>query len=334
MRLGGHASCDSIQCCMHPADRHLPPQLPLQGFSKSPDWLQILANAMVLIHMVSAWQVYAQPVFQTIEDVVLYYFPTLQFSNTNDFVLRLGYRCAARAAARGGHGGAAALLWWGRDDVHPCSSPLGPHVLREAFQATSYVPTRHCRLRTPLAGPPTASLSSLWPACCPSSARSQVRPWQQQEPLAISTGPACRAYCMGQLGAYPTRPRVMQPTRNRRPGRRHHLLADGRGLPYGHVDEGQIAGAARAAADVVRVLADGRRGAGRDRRLGRVDRARRQQLHDLPEAVRAPHLNDPSGGRGGRGVAVTAGPLLLACGFSRPARRSAVLCHINADVCH
>lgn len=71
----------------------------LLGFSSSPDWLNILANAMVLIHMISAWQVYAQPVFQTIEDVVLYYFPTLQFSNKNDFLLRLGYRTAYCAFA-------------------------------------------------------------------------------------------------------------------------------------------------------------------------------------------------------------------------------------------
>jgi hypothetical protein len=45
--------------------------------------------------MVSAYQVFAQPVFQTIEDILIGWFPRLQFANKHaEFGLRFGYRWA------------------------------------------------------------------------------------------------------------------------------------------------------------------------------------------------------------------------------------------------
>ncbi|KAI8467603.1 MAG: transmembrane amino acid transporter protein-domain-containing protein [Monoraphidium minutum] len=83
----------AVSVCGYMALGDTVPDNVLLGFSNSPDWVSLLANFMVLIHMVSAFQVYAQPVFQTIEDVVLYFRPALQFSNgKTEFFIRLGYR--------------------------------------------------------------------------------------------------------------------------------------------------------------------------------------------------------------------------------------------------
>jgi hypothetical protein len=71
-----------------------PPPRPVpQSFKGAPAWVSTAANAMVLIHMVSAWQVYAQPVFQTIEDGFIAVRPTLQFATpAKEFLVRLTYR--------------------------------------------------------------------------------------------------------------------------------------------------------------------------------------------------------------------------------------------------
>ncbi|PSC67392.1 Amino acid permease 2 [Micractinium conductrix] len=39
----------------------------LEGFEDAPDWLLIVANLLICVHMITAWQVWAQPVFDTIE---------------------------------------------------------------------------------------------------------------------------------------------------------------------------------------------------------------------------------------------------------------------------
>ncbi|KAI3430592.1 hypothetical protein D9Q98_005185 [Chlorella vulgaris] len=39
----------------------------LQGFPQAPNWILVLANILIVIHMVTAWQVWAQPTFETIE---------------------------------------------------------------------------------------------------------------------------------------------------------------------------------------------------------------------------------------------------------------------------
>lgn len=39
----------------------------LQGFEQAPDWVMVLANFFIVIHMITAWQVWAQPVFETLE---------------------------------------------------------------------------------------------------------------------------------------------------------------------------------------------------------------------------------------------------------------------------
>ncbi|KAL4422904.1 hypothetical protein ABPG75_009101 [Micractinium tetrahymenae] len=39
----------------------------LQGFEQAPNWVMVVANFFIVIHMITAWQVWAQPVFETLE---------------------------------------------------------------------------------------------------------------------------------------------------------------------------------------------------------------------------------------------------------------------------
>lgn len=70
----------------------------LEGFEQAPDWVMILANILIAVHMVTAWQVWAQPVYETIESHVKARFLRRQ----------LAVRDGAAAAAAEGKAGAAA----------------------------------------------------------------------------------------------------------------------------------------------------------------------------------------------------------------------------------
>ncbi|WIA23496.1 hypothetical protein OEZ85_000240 [Tetradesmus obliquus] len=63
----------------------------LLGFRGSPGWVTLLGNLMVLIHMVSAYQVLAQPLFASIEDILLRCCPSL--ANVREWLVRAVYRC-------------------------------------------------------------------------------------------------------------------------------------------------------------------------------------------------------------------------------------------------
>jgi hypothetical protein len=39
----------------------------LDGFDQAPNWVLVVANFAIVIHMIMAWQVWAQPVFSTVE---------------------------------------------------------------------------------------------------------------------------------------------------------------------------------------------------------------------------------------------------------------------------
>lgn len=147
-RLQGQALSGAC-LCFRPMDKRCPtrqcrvsPPPFLQGFTNSPAWVNIIANALVLVHMVSAWQVsrksrrrasstggrrpvrtpksaqrncnsastpthakalhalarapcqvYAQPVFQAIEDGFVALRPTLNFVTPKQaLLLRFAYR--------------------------------------------------------------------------------------------------------------------------------------------------------------------------------------------------------------------------------------------------
>ncbi|KAF6259045.1 transmembrane amino acid transporter protein-domain-containing protein [Scenedesmus sp. NREL 46B-D3] len=62
------------------------------GFDSAPVWVTLLANFMVLVHMVPAYQVYGQPVFATVEDLMLRVVPKLDNLAGKEWLLRLGYR--------------------------------------------------------------------------------------------------------------------------------------------------------------------------------------------------------------------------------------------------
>ncbi|EFN51990.1 hypothetical protein CHLNCDRAFT_32765 [Chlorella variabilis] len=49
------------------------PGMVLQGFEDAPEWILVVANICIVIHMVTAWQVWAQPVYETIESIVKAY---------------------------------------------------------------------------------------------------------------------------------------------------------------------------------------------------------------------------------------------------------------------
>eukprot|EP00882_Tetradesmus_deserticola_P014246 GHRQ01015144.1.p1 GENE.GHRQ01015144.1~~GHRQ01015144.1.p1 ORF type:complete len:291 (+),score=82.26 GHRQ01015144.1:770-1642(+) len=62
------------------------------GFDSAPIWLTLLANFAVVVHLVPAYQVYGQPVFATVEDLMLRMIPKLDNCAGKEWVLRLGYR--------------------------------------------------------------------------------------------------------------------------------------------------------------------------------------------------------------------------------------------------
>lgn len=62
------------------------------GFDSAPIYVTVLANMLVLIHMIPAFQVYAQPVYATCEDMLLAAFPALDKLAGREWALRLAYR--------------------------------------------------------------------------------------------------------------------------------------------------------------------------------------------------------------------------------------------------
>lgn len=65
----------------------------LLGFHNAPAWVNVVANVMLLVHLIPAYQVYGQPLFGTIEDVFIRCFPTLQFAGPRkERAFRLVYR--------------------------------------------------------------------------------------------------------------------------------------------------------------------------------------------------------------------------------------------------
>eukprot|EP00775_Hariotina_reticulata_P001466 gene1466-1808_t len=62
------------------------------GFDDAPIWVTIMVNLMVLIHLIPAYQVYSQPAFATMEDLLLRAFPKLDKLAGREWTVRLVYR--------------------------------------------------------------------------------------------------------------------------------------------------------------------------------------------------------------------------------------------------
>ncbi|WIA38321.1 hypothetical protein OEZ86_001658 [Tetradesmus obliquus] len=82
----------AVSVCGYAALGDAVPSSIVLGFDSAPIWVTLLANFMVLIHMVPAFQVYAQPVFATAEDVMLRLAPKVDNFAGKEWLVRLGYR--------------------------------------------------------------------------------------------------------------------------------------------------------------------------------------------------------------------------------------------------
>ncbi|KAF8062021.1 AAP2 [Scenedesmus sp. PABB004] len=81
-----------VSVCGYLALGNAVPSSIVLGFTSSPLWVQLLANLMVLIHMVPAYQVFSQPCFATLEDLLLRGFPKLDNCVGREWMLRALYR--------------------------------------------------------------------------------------------------------------------------------------------------------------------------------------------------------------------------------------------------
>lgn len=79
----------AVSCVSYAALGNNVPGEILQGFI-GPMWAVNLAQAMVIVHMIPAYQVFAQPLFAAIEDVLLLTWPRL--ADVPELAVRLVYR--------------------------------------------------------------------------------------------------------------------------------------------------------------------------------------------------------------------------------------------------